>query len=430
MPIHARQSRSQRSRSRAARIALAVLAAGALTFTTTAPGGAAALRGVSWVASGNGVIGVQQTVILKAPKLKNQVATITFSTPGGAQNSGQAAVNSSGFAYLNWTPNIAGNWTITAASGGTTIDTAVVTVAAMPTQTTLLIQGEVQRNTNAGIVVQTRALGGVIAPSGTVTVKDQYGNTVTSGSLTPSGVVGESVANLTWTSAASSLTMTATYTPDTTAFAASTSNTQAPAVGSAIPISIRMPSNLYVGVPVEVSAVANANYLNSSGGSVAFNLSQNGFMTYPMGGSHGMVNGTGSTSWTPTNVGYQTVIVQYASLNLQYNGDDSQVVFVNPAPTPDAITVTPSGGSAWAPGAVGAVTAGGFVTITPTSTSGNPVSVSVAGPCALEAADITFLAAGQCTVTATSLGNGTTLSPSSAEYTVTINAAAKKKKKK
>ena len=43
----------------------------------------------------------------------------------------EAAVNSAGFAYLPWTPNQAGTWTITATGGGATIDTSSIAVAAV-----------------------------------------------------------------------------------------------------------------------------------------------------------------------------------------------------------------------------------------------------------------------------------------------------------
>ncbi len=58
------------------------------------------LRGPSWVATPNGVVGIQQTVILKAPRLRGEVATFTFTNASAGTNAGQASVNSAGFAYL------------------------------------------------------------------------------------------------------------------------------------------------------------------------------------------------------------------------------------------------------------------------------------------------------------------------------------------
>jgi len=187
---------------------------------------------------------------------------------------------------------------------------------------------------------------------------------------------------------------------------------------------------MYVGVPERVSAVGNRNFENTTGGSVAFNLSINGVTSYPMGGSPGVVDRIGSAVCTPTNAGVQTVNVDSASLNFQFNGTDSQVINVQPAPANDAITVTPSSAAAWAPSVPVAMVAGTAVTVSGSSTSGNPVTFAVAGPCAMEGASLTALGVGACTVTATSMGNGGSLKGTSANYTVNVTAAPKKKKRR
>jgi hypothetical protein len=414
--------------SRTARVAAAAALGLSLTLTA-APGQAAPLSGKSWVASPNGIVGVQQQVILRAPALAGQVGTFTFTTPAGASNAGQAAVNSAGFAYLPWTPNIAGAWTITATGGGATLDTASITVVAVPTVTGLQVQNEVQQGEPATIVVDVQALTGSIAPSGTVTVRTTAGASVATGTLRPSGVTGESIAELSWTPGAGTTSMVATFTPANANFGASTSNTQSPVSGPAQAVSIRMPGTMYVGVPERVSAVINRNFENTTGGSVAFNLSINGVTSYPMGGSRGVVDRVGSAIWTPTNAGVQTVNVEYASLNFQFNGNDSQVINVQSAPTNDTITVTPSGAAAWAPGVPVSMVARTAVTVSGASTSGNPVTFAVAGPCALEGASLTALGAGACTVTAISMGNGGNLKGTTATYTVNVTPAPKKKRR-
>jgi hypothetical protein len=52
------------------------------------------------------------------------------------------------------------------------------------------------------------------------------------------------------------------------------------------------------------------------------------------------------------------------------------------------------------------------------------------GPCAFEDAVLTMLGPGTCTVTATSVGNGGSLSGTQDTYTINITAAPKKKNKK
>lgn len=388
------------------------------------------LSGSTWVGTPNGLVGVQQTVILRAPKLAGQAATITFSNSAAGTNAGSTSVNSAGFGYLNWTPNLPGAWTVTATSGGATVDTAAITVSAMPTFTTLLAPGEVENNAQATLTAQVKALSGSITPSGSITVRNQFQNTVATGTLSPTATPGLASASIAWTPTTTGQLLTATYTPATAAFSGSTSPGQLPIVAGPQGVSIQMPPVLYVGVPATVSAVINSIYQTANGGSVAFNLNTQGFISYPMGGSRPIANGVGSTTWTPTQTGVQTVGVSYSSANFSISETDSQSVNVQPAPSADTITVTPAGSAAWGPGNVGALTAGSSVALTPASRSGNPVTLNANGPCAMEAGTVTVLGTGTCSITATSVGNGSTLTGTQATYTIEIQPAPKKKKKR
>lgn len=407
----------------AAGLVLSVVPASADTST-----GAQGLSGRTWVATPNGVVGVQQTVILRAPRLAGQVATITFANATAGTNSGQVAVNSAGFAYLPWTPNLSGVWTVTATSGGTRIDTTSIAVVPTPTTTTLLSVGEVQRGVSTQVIAQVQAIGGSITPSGTISVRTSTGAVAATGTLNPSGTPGLATVTMNWTPPAQSVTLTATYTPNSTAFQGSTSLGITPAVGPAQTVSLRMPSVMYVGVPEQISSVVSPNALSPLGGSQAFNLSIDGFTFFVMGGSQPVVNGVSTISWTPTQAGYQTVNVEYASANFAINGRDSQAVFVQPAPTPDSITVTPAGAPAWGPGVVGTLTQGSFVSVTPQSASGNPVTLTPNGPCAIEGGVVTVLGPGTCSITASSLGNGANLAPTQATYTINVVAQPRKRR--
>jgi len=187
---------------------------------------------------------------------------------------------------------------------------------------------------------------------------------------------------------------------------------------------------MYVGVPATLGAVVGAGIPTTVGGSAAFSLNIDGVNFFVMGGSNQINDGVATYQWTPTQAGFQTIQVQYASNNLQYNGNASQVVNIQPAPTPDSITVTPTGAPAWTPGPVGTLTQGNTVTLTPTSASGNPVTMSSDGPCAFEDAVLTILGPGTCTITAASYGNGGSLTGTQTDYTITALAAPKKKKKR
>ena len=401
---------------------IAVFAALSIALSLAPSAQAEGLKGRNWVATPNGVVGVQQTALLKAPRLAGQVATFTFTNPAGAANSGQTIVNSSGFAALPWTPNLSGTWRLTATSGTSTIDDSTFVVAPMPTTTDLLIQGEVQAGVAVPMVAEVSAIGGVIAPSGTVTVRNSTGRVVASGALTPGASQRSSTVSLGWTPAAGGPPLTATYTPDSTAFSASQSLGSNPLVGGAQTISIRAPQRLYEGVPATISSVVSPGSLDRNiGGSQAFNLSIDGFVFFVMGGSQPIdAQGVSTITWTPTQAGIQTINAQYASANFAINGRDSQVVNVQPAPAPDSITVTPTGAPAWGQGSVGTLTVGSWVEITPAAESGNPVTLATNGPCALEAGILTVLGPGTCTLTASALGNGGNLAPSQATYTINV----------
>ena len=83
--------------------------------------------------------------------------------------------------------------------------------------------------------------------------------------------------------------------------------------------------------------------------------------------------------------------------------------------TRDDFVLTP-----WQPGAVGSSPAGLTLALSGASTSGNPVTMSTDGPCQLQGANLTLLSPETCVVTAASLGNGGSLTPSTSAYTVTI----------
>jgi len=401
-----------------------IIAATAVAFLLVAgvsmPSKAISMQGKSWVSANNGTVGVQQTVMVKAPALRGQAVTVSFQNAIAGNNSGSASVNQEGFAYLPWTANVAGSWSISANVGGDTVRTTSITVSAMPTVTTLLVAGEVVENQQAGLVASVRALGGSITPSGTISVRNQSNDVVATGTLATTNTEGVASATMSWTPSAGSITLTATFTPSSNAFTSSVSPSQSPVVGSAQAVSLRLPPISYLGVEETISAVIQPAYQSSLGGSVAFSLNIDGFPFYPMGGSQSIASGVGNGTWTPTQVGFQTIRVEYASADFGFNGNDTQVINVQPAPTPDSITVTPVESAPWSSGNVGTLTQGNYVEVSAASLSGNPVTLSTDGPCGSDGTFITMLGPGTCTITAASLGNGGSLTASSASYTITV----------
>ena len=404
-----------------ARVILAGVVVAGVALPAAAPA-SAAVSGATWVASPNGVVGVQQSVVIRAGKAKKvagQVVTVTFTPPGGTPFSGQTAVNSAGFAAIPWMPSTAGTWTVAASVGGTALPATTVAVAAMPTEVDLLVPAQVAANSATSVRVLVMALAGPITPSGTITLKDQNGNTVGTGTLGPSAVAGTAVADVGWTPASGTTALTATYTPTNGTWSASMSGIARPSIGGSPTVTMRMPEDLFSTVPVTLTAITSTG---TPAGGVAFSLNIDGFVYYPMGGSKGINTGPQGVdfSWTPGSTGYQTVQLSYASNNFATNANASQQVNVEAAPTPDTITLTSVGNGPWQPGAVGSSPAGLTLALAGSSASGNPVTLGTDGPCQLQGANLTLLSPGSCTVTATALGNGGSLTPSTSAYTVTI----------
>jgi hypothetical protein len=399
----------------AATVAL-LLAAGVSLPSTAAP-----MQGKSWVSANNGVVGVQQTIMVKAPALRGQAVTISFQNSIAGNNSGSAAVNQGGFAYLPWTPNLAGAWTISANVGNDTVRTASLTVNSMPTVTTLRVAGELADSQSAGLFASVRALSGSITPSGTVSVRNQSNTVVATGTLVPTSTQGLATAAMFgWTPSAGPTTLTATFIPSTNAFATSVSPSQSPLVGGPQAVSLQLPPVFYVGVEETISAVVQPAFQSDLGGSVAFSLYIDGFPFYPMGGSKSLVGDGGQSTWTPTQAGIQSIRVEYASADFTINGNNTQVINVQPAPTPDRITLASAGGAPLAAANIRVLKPGNLVEFTAASQSGNPVTLSTDGPCGGDGTYITMLGPGTCTITATSLGNGGSLTGTSNSYTITV----------
>jgi len=388
------------------------------------------LTGARWVAAANGVAWTPQTVTVKAGKKAGATVTIAVSGSAGGSTTLTAPVNSAGFAYASWTPTASGTFTLTASGAAGQVGSSSVIVVPAPTLTTLFVPANVQPGVAVPLFAEVDTLSGAVAASGTITVRDQSNNVVATGTLVATGNPGKANARMSWTPSPGNPVLTATFTPGTNAFTPSTSLSEDPLVGGSWTVSITAPPVMYVGVPATIGAVVGAGIPTTVGGSAAFNLNIDGFTFYVMGGSNQINAGVATYQWTPTQAGFQTIRVQYASNNLEYNGTASQIVNVLPAPAIDSITVSPQGAPAWGPGNVGTLTVGSYVELTPTSTSNNPVTLASNGPCAFEAEVLTMLGPGTCTVTATSFGNGGSLSATANNYTNTIIPAPKKKKKR
>ena len=401
----------------AIRTAIAAIAAIGLTLGTT---GTASAASNEFIATPNGMVGMQQEIVFRAPSLAGQVATIGF-TSGAISNAGQTAVNSQGFGSMAWTPTSAGSWTISGLGNAVGIGSTTINVAPMPTGTYALVPNTVQTGVENRISVVVNALDGIIAPSGTVTLRNQNQNVIGTGTLSPnSGTT--STASVAWTPAFGD-TVTASYTPSSTAFSTSTSATALPSfTTSVVTVALRFPPVLYVGTPTILGAQTGTGI---PAGSASFFFDGIGIIGSTPTNSTGGV----AASWTPTASGVHTISTEFSSSNGQFSGTSSQVVNVQPAQASDSVTVIPTGSGAWNPGLPITLASGSNTVLSATAASGATVVLSETGPCVINGSTLTALSAGQCTVSATSPGS-TAVGPVTTNYTITIQAPAKKKKKK
>lgn len=373
----------------------------------------------AFVATPNGMVGVQQEVVVRAPSLAGQVATISF-TSGSLTNAGQTAINSQGFGSLAWTPTTAGTWTIAGSGTSAAIGSTTISVAAMPTMTAALVPNLVQTGVANSLTIVVSAPIGILPPTGTVTLRNQFQNQIGSGTLVASSGTTSS-ATISWTPANNDA-VTAFYTPAAGAgFAPSQSGQYEPVYTTAqVPIALRFPGTLYVGSPTIIGAQTG---FGVTAGSAAFFFDGVGII----GSTPTNANGGISAVWTPFTSGVHTISTEFSSNDGRFTGTSSQVVNIQPAKPKDTITVTPASGSPWPSGSPIPDRAGTSVNLTVTTGSGATAVLSETGPCVIDGSTFTALSAGQCTITATSPGSATVM-PATITYVVNVTAPPRKKR--
>lgn len=407
--------------SRTARVVLAAtltlglgLGAGAATVV---PAGAAT---ASFVATPNGMVGMEQEVLIYAPRLKGQGITVGFAL-GSTGSNQQTVVGANGYAYMNWTPNLPGAWTISGLGNALGIGSTTVNIASMGTTTELYVPTQATSNAVTQVAVVVSSLGGTIAPDGSVTLQSIYGQQVGTQGLTPLAGGTSSYALFNWTpQILGPFPLVANYNPASGATTGSTSGTATSLiVANAGALELRLPSSFRVGVPTAMSALVTPT---NTVGTAAISINT-GFAS----GSMPLVNGVATAQWTPTQQGNQTITSAFSSSTP--GGPSARVnQAINVlAPLPaDNVSITTSAGT-WGPGRPNVIRQGSNVLMNMSASSGSPVLVSEIGPCAINGAIITGLGAGTCTVTAQTVG-GNGYSEISEQFIVTVQAKPKKRR--
>jgi hypothetical protein len=414
-------SMSPSLRTRIGSAALAVGITAALGLATVPTASAASN---SFIAVPNGMVGVSETITIKAPSAAGQVVTIGLQIGAAAQTL-QTTIGSNGFGAVVWTPTAAGAWTInglgTIASAGST----AATVVPMPTYTVLLAQNNVQQNVNNNLLVGVVAPIGTLAPTGSVSLTTAGGAALGGAALTGSFGSSTATATVPWTpTTGGPIAIKASYAPASGGQGASTSPVSQPNATTAdTVVAMRWPANLYVGTATAFQAVLGAGYPE---GTVAWTMDGVG-----ISGSMPTANGVATLMWAPPTSGIHTIGVAYTGAKpsqaglVWSNGTSSQVVNVLPARVADNITVNPPTQPVWSIAQPISMQAGSTVTLVGASASGTPVLFSEQGPCVIAGAVLTALSAGQCQVTATTPGNAS-LTPGSETYTITVTNPPRK----
>jgi hypothetical protein len=381
-------------------------------------------KAAGFIATPNGMAGVEQEILIYAPNLQNQPVIIGFQI-NGVGSSLQTTIGANGYGSIAWTPSISGTWILSGLGNAISLGSTTINVAQLPTQTILMSPNNEQQGAQSSLVAVTTASIGTLAPQGTITVRNANQNVVATGTLVPQPASQISIANIQWTPGSNNaFPLVATFNPTDGASATSVSPGQEPLIVSGqVVVALRFPPVMYVGEPTLLSAVLGQGVGN---GSAAFGLNGTGIT-----GSIGTVNGVASTQWTPPAAGIQTFSVSFSSTpqpnQINYSGTNSQVINVQPSRTTDGISVSASGLGQWNPGAPEVLTRGGSTTLSGSATSGSTVIFAETGPCALNGSVLTALGAGQCTITATSPGNAQ-LKPETATYILTVQNPPRKRR--
>lgn len=402
---------------------VAPLAALALALTGSLAAATPASAATNYIATPNGMVGVQQSLVVYAPRQVNQVVTIT-GTQGSVGTTLQTVVGGSGYGSVFWTPTTAGTWTFSGAGSIAGATPTTVSVVAAPTTTILEIPNTMQVNTQANLLVVVSANLGDIAPVGEVTINSVWGGRIGSAYLTPGSGAESAYATIPWTPAATGVVpMTATFTPTNTNYATSTSAQAAVnVVSTSTPVSLRLPGSFNVGQTVWVTAFVTPS---NQQGTIAMQVDNEGSIA----GSTPLVNGAVSVPWTPQNAGNTNIQAFFTNSAANASGVATQAIAVGAALPNDSIGVAPTGQPAWVPGTTATMTKGQNLLMTTASSSGSPVVLDETGPCIINGALLMAVNTGTCVITATS-GGSSSYKAATTTYNVAVVKPKKKKKKR
>ena len=410
--------------SRAIRLLTSTAAAAGLVVASVLPAQAAPAAG--FIATPNGMVGVTQSILIKAPKAIGQAVTIQ-ATAGPVIQPMQTTIGSNGIGQLSWTPGGAGPWTITGLGSIAGLTATTITVAAMPVITVIAAPNHLTQGVSNAITAAAIAPIGTLAPTGNVRFAVPNGITLGTAPLQGTLSPNMSQATLNWTPGFSGdLPIQATYVPASGGQLGSTSAIGQPNISTTSPIlTAHWPAIIYQGEPTLLQASLAST---APAGAVSFTFTSGGAPGGQVTGGSGsmgiLAGGTAAYQWTPTVVGIQMVVVQYSG-GTSFSGSVYQAINVQPPRPADNITVTSPAQGLWTQATPEQMASNASALLTGTSTSGTTVLFSETGPCAINGSTLIALGTGTCQVTAFTPGNAQ-IKPGSETYTINVVAPPKR----
>lgn len=193
--------------------------------------------------------------------------------------------------------------------------------------TTTVLEAPNQYGVNASMPLRIQVTNdeGASAPTGTVTLQDNVGRTITTASLQPTDNGGYSWAYIDWWSNRLGFNqLRAVYNPSGTTFAASQSTLAGILILESTPTAVlRMPDRFVVGTPANITALINQPVPNGTAALQVNNRSIYGST---------QVNAANEVPfpWTPTTSTQYTFLLEFTNATASNWGRMEQAVFAVP----------------------------------------------------------------------------------------------------
>jgi len=398
----------------AASLAIAAIAAAPATSATKS-------QAPSFVSVANGVAGVASEIRISAPRYGEQTVTIAATQPGSPTVTLPVTLDVAGNGAVSWTPSAAGSWSIQGQGPFAAATGSSVSIAPVPTQTTITVAAQGQVNTPMDVFATVEAVAGSLAPQGSVRFATIFGTNLGTAPLVP-GAATSSTARISWTPPSTGyFPLVATYNPAPGSAGAANAVTSIASqtvfvVQNQPLLTIRVPSALRVGQPAGVAGVVNNLSLQ---GTVAMSSNANGTSTSVMG-STALQGGVASTTWTPGTSGPQIISAAFSATNTNASASQTQRVNVLGPKPADAFAVGPAGQAPWPVGTDIPLPSGASVLVAPGTQSGAPVTMATRGSClVIDGTLFTTARSGSCTLVVSSTGTAE-YAATDVSYTFTI----------